>query len=295
MITYLQAIILGIFQGITELFPVSSLGHSVLIAYLLNWHNVLNGTVNKASSFLLFLVVIHVATALALLFYFRRSWWRLIKAWFKSIFSFSLNDREAKLAWLLVVATIPAGLIALALQAKLQDQFAKPLSAMIFITINGILLLIGDQYIRNKNRQPEKTTEQREEVIAQTVSFKQSVLIGIAQVGALLAGISRTGITMIGGVFSGLNRDEAAEFSFLMATPIILAAGLYKLPSALGHKAAGMHKEMLVGAVCAAVAAYFAVRFLDRYFKRASFRPFGIYCIAVGLLMMSVGLGRGLF
>ncbi|HEY1645156.1 MAG TPA: undecaprenyl-diphosphate phosphatase, partial [Candidatus Saccharimonadales bacterium] len=257
--------------------------------------NILNGTTNKASSFLLFLVVIHVATALALLFYYRKTWWRLIKAWFRSIVSFDLKEREAKLAWLLVIATIPAGLIALALQSKLQDQFAKPLSAIVFLTINGIMLLVGDQYIRNKKHQAEKETKLREEAIAQTVSFKQSVVIGIAQVGALFAGISRTGITMVGGVFSGLNRDEAAEFSFLMATPIILAAGLYKLPSALSHKSAGMHGEMLVGAVCAAVAAYFAVRFLDRYFKKSSFRPFGIYCIVVGILILLVGLGRGHF
>ena len=135
MITYLQALILGLFQGVTELFPVSSLGHSVLIAYLFNWTNILNGTVNKASNFLLFLVVIHVATALALLFFYRKTWWKLIKAWFKSIATRSMEQREAKLAWLLIAATIPAGLIALAFQTKLQDQFAKPLSAVIFITL----------------------------------------------------------------------------------------------------------------------------------------------------------------
>jgi undecaprenyl-diphosphatase len=295
MITYLQALILGLFQGVTELFPVSSLGHSVLIAYLFRWDNILNGTINKASSFLLFLVVIHVATALALLFYYRRTWWRIIKAWFKSIASRSLEDGDAKLAWLLVVATIPAGLIALALQSKLQDQFAKPLSAIVFITLNGILLLIGDQYIRSRDIKPTASRTKREEEISVNVSFKQSVVIGVAQVGALFAGISRTGITMVGGVFSGLSRDQAAEFSFLLATPIILAAGLYKLPSALSHKSAGMHGQMLVGAAAAAIAAYFAVRFLDRYFKKSSFRPFGIYCITVGILMLLVGLGRGHF
>jgi undecaprenyl-diphosphatase len=295
MITYLQALILGLFQGVTELFPVSSLGHSVLIAYLLNWNNILNGTVNKASNFLLFLVVIHVATALALLFYYRKTWWRLIKAWFKSIAQRNLDDREAKLAWLLIAATVPAGLIALVLQSKLQDQFAKPLSAIIFITINGLMLIIGDQYIRSKSQKAKVNVAAREGSISHELSFKQAIVIGIAQVGSLLAGISRTGVTMIGGVFSGLNRDEAAEFSFLLATPIILAAGLYKLPSALSHKSSGMHGQMLLGAVCAAVAAYFAVRFLDRYFKRSSFRPFGIYCVCVGILMLLVGLGRGHF
>ncbi len=295
MITYLQALILGLFQGVTELFPVSSLGHSVLIAYLFNWTNILNGTVNKASNFLLFLVVIHVATALALLFFYRKTWWKLIKAWFKSIATRSMEQREAKLAWLLIAATIPAGLIALAFQTKLQDQFAKPLSAVIFIMINGIILLIGDQYIRNRKANTEVKDMEREQAISHTLSFKQAITIGIAQVGALIAGISRTGITMVGGVFSGLSRDEAAEFSFLLATPIILAAGLYKLPTALSHKSAGMHGQMLLGAVCAAVAAYFAVKFLDRYFKKSTLRPFGIYCIVVGILIFLVGLGRGHF
>lgn len=295
MITYIQALILGIFQGITELFPVSSLGHSVLIAYLFNWTNILNGTVSKASNFLLFLVVIHVATALALLVYYRRTWWRLIKAWFMSIFKRRIDSREAKLAWLLIAATVPAGLIALAFQTKLQDQFAKPLSAMIFIIINGIMLLIGDQYIRKKHRKTEKTKLPREDSISHTLTFSQSITIGVAQVFSLIAGISRTGVTMVGGVFSGLNRDEAAEFSFLLATPIILAAGIYKLPSVISHKSAGMHGQMILGGICAAVAAYLAVSFLDKYFKRSSFRPFGIYCILIGILMLLVALGRGHF
>jgi undecaprenyl-diphosphatase len=295
MLTYLQALILGIFQGITELFPVSSLGHSVLIAYFFNWNNILDGTVNKASSFLLFLVVIHLATALSLFVYYRKTWYRIIKGFFQSIYHRRIVSRDAMLAWLLIVATIPAGLVAFLLQSKLQDQFAKPLSAIVFITINGIMLLAGDQYIRNKNRSIKKEHMGREHSIAHTLSFYQSIIIGVSQVGALFAGISRTGITMIGGVFSGLSRDEAAEFSFLLATPIILAAGLYKLPSALGHKSTGMHGEMLIGALAAAITAYISVHFLDRYFKRSTFRPFGIYCIVIGVLMLLVGLGRGHF
>ena len=295
MITYIQALILGIFQGVTELFPISSLGHSVLISFLLNWNNILNGTVNKASNFLLFLVVVHVATALSLLFYYRRTWARLIKGWFGSIIHRDLGSRDAKLAWLLLEATIPAGLIALVFQSKLQDQFAKPLSAIIFITINGVLLLVGDQYIKNKARTTSKEHKSREQSIAHTLNFKQSVIIGISQIGALFAGISRTGITMVGGVFSGLSRDEAAEFSFLLATPIILAAGLYKLPDAISHKTADMHGQMIVGAIAAAITAYISVKFLDRYFKKSSFRPFGIYCIVLGILLFLVGLGRGHF
>jgi undecaprenyl-diphosphatase len=294
MITYLQAIILGLFQGVTELFPVSSLGHSVLIAYLFNWHNVLNGTVNKSSSFLLFLVVIHVATALALLFYYRRTWYRIIKAWLGSLASRSIESKDAKLAWLLIFATIPAALTGLIFQTILQKQFAKPLSAIIFIIINGMILLAGDIYInRYSGSKYSLKRSNNDKNIGDNLTFKRAAIIGVSQIAALIAGISRSGITMIGGVFSGLDRDQAAEFSFLLATPVILGAGLYKLPTVLSSKSAGMHGEMLVGAVCAAIAAYFSVRFLDRYFKKSSFRPFGIYCMSVGVIMLIIGLARG--
>lgn len=295
MLTILQALILGIFQGITELFPVSSLGHSVLIAYLFKWHNVLNGTINKASSFLLFLVVIHVATAIALFIYYRKTWYRIIKAWFISIFKRNMDDKDAKLAWLLVFATIPAGIIALLLQTKLQDQFAKPLSAIIFIMINGLILLYGDYVIKKRKYRVDssRSVEQSADQISDRLTLKRAVIIGISQVGALFAGVSRSGITMMGGIFSGLDREDAARFSFLLATPIILAAGIYKLPDVISHKSAGMHTEMIVGGLASGIAAYLAVKFLDRYFKKYSYKPFGFYCLAVGLIVLFVGLARG--
>jgi undecaprenyl-diphosphatase len=296
MITYLQAVILGLFQGVTELFPVSSLGHSVLISYLFNWQNVLKGTIDKTSSFLLYVVVIHVATALALLFYYRSTWWRLIKAWLISIKNRKIDSKDAKLGWLLIVATIPAGLIGIVFQTILQKQFAKPLSAVVFILINGILLLYGDHYIKSRSHYKERqSSHHRESQISDNLTLSRAAVIGVSQIAALLAGISRSGITMIGGVFSGLNRDEAAEFSFLLATPVILGAGLYKLPDVLSHKSAGIHGQMLVGAICAAIGAYYSVKYLDRYFKKSSFRPFGIYCIFIGVLVLSVGLVRGHF
>jgi undecaprenyl-diphosphatase len=296
MITYLQAIILGLFQGVTELFPVSSLGHSVLISYLFNWNNALNGTVDKGSSFLLFLVVIHVATALALLFYYRSTWYRIIKAWLISIRDRSLEHKDAKLAWLLIVATIPAAIIGLIFQSFLQGQFARPLSAIIFIILNGVMLLYGDYYIKNKGKySSSRRNRSNEQQISSNLTLKRSALIGVSQIGALFAGISRSGITMIGGVVSGLGRDEAAEFSFLLATPVILGAGLYKLPSVLSNKTAGMHGQMLVGAIFAAVGAYYSVRFLDHYFKKSSYRPFGIYCIVIGIGFLLLGIARGYF
>lgn len=293
MISVIQAIILGLIQGITELFPISSLGHSVLVAYLFNWTSVLNGTTNKASNFLLFLVVLHLATALALFIYYRKTWYRIIKAWVYSLIKKEHDKKDAKLLWLLIIATIPAGLIGLIFQSMLQEQFAKPLGAIIFITINGLILLYADRRINNKRQRSEAVDMSRENVISKRLTPKVSLFIGISQIFALFAGISRSGITMVGGILGGLNRDEAAEFSFLLATPIIFAAGLYKLPSVLSSKSNGLHTQMLLGALSAGIAAYVAVKFLDKYFKRNSYKPFAYYCIAVGIGLLTLGLIRG--
>lgn len=297
MISYLQAIILGIFQGITELFPVSSLGHSVLISSLFGWNNLLTDETNSESNFLLFLVVLHVATAIALIVFYRRQWLRIIKGFFGSLKTRDLQDPDAKLAWLLIAATIPACLVAFLFESTLRSQFAKPLSAIIFIMLNGLLLLSGDYYIEKHRslaagkRSPKvsiKTT-------GSTLTLRRSAVIGVAQVGALFAGISRSGITMISGIYSGLNHEDAARFSFLLATPIILAAGIYKLPSVLSAKTDGMHGQMFVGGLLAAVAAYLSVRYLDKYFQNKRLRPFGLYCLGVGLFMLIVCLARGHF
>ena len=295
MISILQAIILGLLQGVTELFPVSSLGHSVLIAYVFNWTSVLNGTTDKASSFLLLLVVLHMATALALFIYYRKTWYRIIRAWILSLLKKEHNKRDAKLLWLLLLATVPAALVGLIFQSLLQEQFAKPLSAVIFIIINGNILLYADRKIKSKKQRSEAMDLSREDVISKRLTPKVSIFIGLSQIFALFAGISRSGITMVGGIFSGLNRDEAAEFSFLLATPIIFGAGLYKLPAVFSAKSNGLHTQMLLGALTAGIAAYFAVKFLDKYFKRNSYKPFAYYCIAVGLGVLLLGIIRGNF
>jgi undecaprenyl-diphosphatase len=299
MVTYLQALILGLLQGLTELFPISSLGHSVLVADLFNWQNVLSGETTKASTFLLFIVVLHVATALALVVFYRREWVRIIRGFFSSLSSRSLAHPDAKLAWLLIAATIPAALIAFVFQTFLQNLFAKPLSAIIFLIINGCILFMGDRYIQNHRRlrQKGRTTSSAATVsrTSDTLTLKRAGIIGVAQVAALFAGISRSGITMVSGIYSGLAYEDAARFSFLLATPIILLAGIYKLPSVIGHKTAGMHGQMIVGGLCAAIAAYFAVRFLDKYFQNRTLRPFAYYCVLAGVFMLIVGLIRGHF
>jgi undecaprenyl-diphosphatase len=297
MITYLQALILGIAQGISELFPVSSLGHSVLISYLFNWKNLLKDQSASESKFITYLVALHIGTALALVFFYRAQWVRIVKGFIRSAKSKKIEDADARLAWLLIAATIPAALVAVVLQKTLSSQFAKPFSAIVFLIINGLILLAGDRYIRNhtERRSRSRSLHSTAENTGDRISLGRAVLIGIAQVGALFAGISRSGITMVSGLYSGLNHEDAARFSFLLATPIILAAGVYKLPSFLSSGGAGIRGQALVGGVAAAIAAYFSVKYLDKYFREHNLKPFGIYCLAFAGLMLLVGIWRGHF
>ncbi len=297
MITYLQALILGLLQGVTELFPISSLGHSVVLAWLFNWHGILASESKSESFFLSFLVALHVATAIALIIFYRDSWIRIVKGFFGSLQKQRIHNADAKLAWLLLAATVPAGVFGLAFEHMLRTQFAKPLSAIIFLIINGFLLLIGDRYLA-KHAGPTAGRSERKtaEAVEQNITFVRAMIIGVAQIGALFAGISRSGITMISGLYSGLNHEDAARFSFLLATPIILGAGIIKLPDFFANQLdAGARGQILVGAVAAGIAAYLAVRFLDKYFQNKTLRPFGFYCIGFGVLMLLVGLVRGHF
>ncbi|MFA5004075.1 MAG: undecaprenyl-diphosphate phosphatase [Candidatus Saccharimonadales bacterium] len=307
MITYFQAIILGLVQGVTELFPISSLGHSILIANLFGWNNIVKQETATESGFLSFLVMLHIATAVALIIFYREQWVRIAKGFFRSLKTRKLgHDSDAKLAWLLIAATIPAGLVGLIFEHSLRTQFGKPFFAVIFIMINGFILIKGDKIISKSQlerpRQPHKDASAAELAVSKTsrmvsdhLGFGRAIIVGVAQVGALFAGISRSGITMIAGVRSGLDHEDAARFSFLLATPIILAAGVYKLPDFIGSNGNGVRGQVLVGAAAAGIAAYFSVRFLDKYFRTRSLRPFGLYCVGFGVFMLLVGILRGHF
>jgi undecaprenyl-diphosphatase len=294
MITYFQAIVLGLLQGLTELFPISSLGHSVVIPWVLGWDTILKSQSNSESFFLSFLVALHVATATALFIFYRKTWWRIIKGFFSSVGKRKIDSPDARLAWLLIAATIPAALIGLIFEHSLRTQFAKPLSAIFFLFINGCILLLGDHYLKHKegdNYSLESTTRN----ISSKLTLTRAGFIGVAQIGALFAGISRSGITMVSGLYSGLNHEDAARFSFLLATPIIFGAGIYKLPDFFSNLDTGVRAQILVGAVAAGFAAYFSVRFLDKYFRDKTLRPFGLYCIGFSLAMLALGLFRGHF
>jgi undecaprenyl-diphosphatase len=274
-ISYFQGAMLGLLQGVSELFPVSSLGHSVILPKLVGWD-----IHQKDPYFLSFLVATHIATAIVLLFFFRADWWRILKGLGRSLRDRELasDDTDAKLGWLLVVGTIPAGILGLTLQDKLKTIFASPQYAAIFLALNGIVLYIAELL----RRRAPQTDEDDDARIARQVSWRDGVLVGTAQALALIPGFSRSGATMGGGLLVGLSHKDAARFAFLLATPIIGAAGVLKLPDLAGSQGDGVRGQALVGAVCAAVTAYLAVRFLMRYFETRTLTPFAVYCAAAG-------------
>ncbi len=288
--SYFQAIVIGVLQGITELFPISSLGHSVLIPAWLGWDQIVSAQSAGESFYLAFVVALHVATALALLVFFREDWIRIIGGFFRTLRTRRLETPDERMAWLLIVATIPAGLTGLALEHSLRTLFAKPLSAAIFLTLNGVILLVGERVRRRSQvrklveEHPTAHSATEEGRRLDTLEFKEAGAVGVAQVGALFAGVSRSGITMVAGLVRGLDHEDAARFSFLLATPIILAAGVYKIPDLAGHLGDGVRGQALVGSIFAGLSAFASVRFLMRFFETRNLLPFAIYCLAFGAI-----------
>jgi undecaprenyl-diphosphatase len=277
-ISYFQAIVLGALQGIAEPFPISSLGHAVIFPSLFGWDIHQND-----DFFLSFLVATHCATALVLFLFFLEDWKRILAGLWRSLRGRSSPaDSDARLGWVIVVGTIPAGILGLALEHKLRSLFASPTSAAIFLTVNGILLLVFER-LRRRPPRPGDYEGDPDPRIAH-MSFKQAFAIGTAQAAALIPGISRSGVTMGGGLVVGLSNEDAARYAFLLATPIIGAAGVLKLPDLLGSAGDGVRGQALVGAIAAAATTYFAVKFLLRYFETNRLSPFGVYCIVAGLL-----------
>jgi undecaprenyl-diphosphatase len=274
-ITYFQGAMLGLLQGVSELFPISSLGHSVILPRLVGWHIHQND-----KFFITFLIATHLATAIVLLLFFWRDWVRIVKGLGRSLRDRGIapDDTDAKLGWLLVVGTIPAGILGLLLQDKLRSVFASAQSAAIFLCLNGVLLY-GAELLR---RRAPQTAEDDDTRIARQVGWRDASLVGALQAIALIPGFSRSGATMGGGLLVGLSHKDAARFAFLLATPIIGAAAALKLPELAGKEGDGVRGPALVGALCAAVTAYLAVRFLMRYFETKTLTPFAVYCFAAG-------------
>jgi len=362
--TYPEAIVVGFIQGVTELFPVSSLGHNVLIPALIGGSWAADLSVSKPESpYLAFIVGLHVATAIGIMIYFWRDWVRIIIGFCTSIRDRDIRTADQKLAWMLIVATIPVGLAGLLFEHEFRVVFGKPVRAAIFLVINGLILYAGERFRTRRSKQADAEIERQREEAAQagtrprtvaaaaagagmaavgpeaaipgdTVagdsvagttglaasqrpphtpgqraahasgqrairmgeieqavqaderltqrSYLAAVLIGAAQILALLAGISRDGVTMVAGMFGGLSREDAARFAFLLATPVILAAGVLKVGDliTLGK---GIYGPILAGSILSGIGAYISVRFLVRYFRTRTLTPFAIYCVAFGV------------
>ena len=322
--SYLQAFIIAVIQGVTELFPISSLGHSVLVPAWFggSWQTMVTQSSQASSEtsfYLAYIVALHCATALALLWFFRADWVRIIRGLLASLLrsargrQLSIQGPDERLAWMIVLATIPVGLAGIALEHAFRTIFAKPAAAAVFLFINGLVLLAGERFRR---AHPQVQVQARVPVQAAAVagpgvpgtparqaggrqldeiraaansdariarlSFRDAFYVGVLQITALFAGISRSGATMVGGLWRGLDHEDAARFAFLLATPPILAAGVLKLPSLAGSAGAHIHGQVVLGVVVTAITAYLSVRFLVRYFETRTLTPFAIYCLVFG-------------
>lgn len=348
-INFFQAIVIGLLQGVTELFPVSSLGHTVLVPSWIggSWATLVRQESSSESPYLAFVVGLHLATAVVLLGFYVREWARLIVGFFRSLARRRATTAEERLAWLIVVATLPVGALGIVFEHQFRVLFAKPLAAALFLMVNGAILATGEMYRRSHQRSAGELRADEEAIdvpgaeqrrldqagiaraegnsgvsglarreagpalIAQTVgpvpvkeSFRDShivpmdaaaeeelsrigvasaFVIGAAQVLALLAGISREGVAMVGGLFRGLNNENAMRFSFLLSTPVIFAAGALKVPDLLGPLGNGIRSQVIAGSLAAAATSLFAVIFLSRYFKNRTLMPFAAYSLLFGL------------
>jgi undecaprenyl-diphosphatase len=319
-INFFQAITIGVMQGVTELFPVSSLGHSVLVPALIggSWETLVSQEHASESPYLAFIVGLHVATALALLLFFWRDWVRIIGGFAASLPRLLrrlfrqpvegplLRTVHEKMAWLIIVATIPAGIIGLALEHVFRTLFAKPLAAAIFLTINAGILFAGEKLRRRSKERVDAATDEagapaaaaaqddpgydpehdpeNDVEITRRFTFRDAAVVGVFQSLALLAGISRSGITMVAGLIRGLDHEQAVRFGFLLATPVIFAAGVYKIPDLSGPLGNGIRGQVIAGSVAAFIAAIVTIKFLVRWFRTRTLTPFAWYCGIFGVV-----------
>jgi undecaprenyl-diphosphatase len=298
-ITSFQAIVLGVLQGVSELFPISSLGHTVLFPTLFGWHTLVASQSKPESFWLAFVVMLHVGSAVGLLIYFWRDWIEIIGAFLRTLAKRRIETSAERLAWLIIAASIPTGIFGILLEHQVRVALAKPEAAAIFLVVNGFVL-IGAERLRRRlqvqalAQQAVAAPPPGRPVAAgqggrsiESLSYVEATGIGVIQSSALIAGISRDGVCMTGALLRGLDNEHAAKFAFLLATPIILAAGLFKFPDLTGPLGDhGVRRAAVIAAVAAAITAVFTVHYLLRYFRNNNLIPFGVYCLLFGVAMI---------
>jgi undecaprenyl-diphosphatase len=264
---------LAVLQGVSELFPISSLGHTVLIPQLLRWH------INQMDeSFLAFVVVLHLGTAIALLVFYWKTWVRLTRAFAGSIARGRFTgERDERLAWLLVAGTIPVGILGVLFQSSVRALFASPIPVAIFLMLNALVMFAGEWLRKRQTGRSGRIAKPIEKM-----SWGEGAGIGVAQSLALLPGISRSGSSIVAGLLIDLDHEDAATFSFLLATPVIFLASVLEIPKLFEPGVAIGPVEAVCGCVLAGLAAYASVAFLTKYFQHNDLRPFGWYCLIAG-------------
>ena len=283
-VSYLQSILTGILQGISELFPISSLGHSVLVPAWIggSWERFLSNETSGESPYLLMIIALHLASSLTLIWFFRERWVILIKAFFSSLSKvISLGNRREldtseRLIWKIILATIPVGVLGILFQDQVGELFSDPFAVGGFLFLNGILLAGIELYKKYRIKRELADTEE--------ISNGQALVIGVAQSAALFPGISRFGITMSAGLARGLSHSAASDFAFLIATPVIVGASILKLPKLFDPEISHILGPVLVGSIVSAICTYFSIAFLVRWFKTHTLYPFAIYCLIVGAI-----------
>ncbi|HEV2013196.1 MAG TPA: undecaprenyl-diphosphate phosphatase [Candidatus Dormibacteraeota bacterium] len=271
-----QALVLALLQGVTELFPVSSLGHTVILPKLLGWN------INQADpTFLAYVVLLHVGTATALLIYFWRDWLAIAGSVLRSVIDGRMHGTaNERLGWRLIAGTVPAGVVGVLFQKPVQSLFANPRAAAAFLIVNGVIMFGGERIRRRAVAADVGRTR------LDGLPVRTAVGIGSAQILALLPGISRSGSTMVAGLLANLTHEAAARFAFLLATPIIFGAGVLKIPDLFTPVARPHLPVYLLGGVAAGVAAFLSVAYLMRYFRVGRLDPFAIYCAAFGIVSL---------
>lgn len=338
-LTWIQTLVLALLQGVTELFPISSLGHTVIIPGLLGWTSLV-----QSPQFLPIIVAFHLGTSIALVLYFRRDWWHVVHTLVQSVQKAEVKQGDDSwVCWLIILGCIPAGLLGVFLEKPLKHLFASPLIAATFLFINGMVLLLGERWrhrttagvLSSRGQEnmlaqpahqlglppekraalglPPRSREQEQRSLAtaktlplsvahhhphatrplQSLTWKEAMLIGLAQALALIPGISRSGATMVASLGVGLSHEDAAHYSFLLGTPLIAAAALLEIPQLAGASGATI-VLVIAGMVLSGLAAYLSTKFLMRYFETGRLHPFAFYCMGLGgisLILFLLGVG----